>query len=444
LEKYIDYVNSESNEEYLLLDFRTRMNFTKMEIAFAMYTISLHAYRKANLYKRSAYQIYKMLCLFKHYEIYESERAQNYIKRLSEKAIQYLWYANEDLNVLELNKRKKNFGKESIKQEISLQNLLVNSEITRIPILVKELELKFELSKKSKIPKDLKKYYDIHITSPYKINYSIVGRIYQLQLKSIVNYEAYRMLTRELTDLITKYNNGFDDKSVKPQLDALGVTYYKGKVKVINSEINYILNYKNCNDTAKKIFGDYFNFGKTDDAENGTKIEILEKLIAETIYCFIDIVQLSETMDETFLFPYSFMGLIHKNLSFWIRLYETYEINKNKVDFKKKYKCESKIDEYLKKYLDEEWREQLSGYRENQRALSYYYKCLEMHNQGRAYHNMIGTMYYIKDDYNDRSDHFNIAEERHLIVNKEIKKNIDELENFYEDSGLYKVENYFY
>jgi hypothetical protein len=67
-----------------------------------------------------------------------------------------------------------------------------------------------------------------------------------------------------------------------------------------------------------------------------------------------------------------------------------------------------------------------------------------MHNEGRAYHNMIDAMCYVRDDYNDRSDHFNIAEERHLIVNGEIERRINALKDIYKDSKLYKVENYFY
>ena len=373
---------------------------TKRDIAFAMYAISLHAYRKANLHKRSAYQIYKMLCLFKHYEIYKCKESNEYIKQLSKKSLNYLWRANENLGVFELNKRKKDFEKETIKNEdkIPLHYLLVDSEITRIRILVKELGLKSGLT-----PEKLKDYYALRITSPYRINYSIVGRIYRLRLKSIVNYKTYQQL-------LENSGTGGD----------------------MQSEIEFILKKNDCNETAKKIFGKYFGI---------KKIEILENLIAETIYCLIDTAQLLETMDETYLFPHSFLGSIHKNLSFWIRLYETYEIyieEKNQEIGK-----HSQIKEYLRKYLDEEWRETLSGYRENQRALSHYYKSLEMHNEGRAYHNMIDTMCYVKDDYNDRSYHFNIAEERFLILNDKIKDRINEIKGIYKDSELYKIENYF-
>jgi len=448
LNNCIQYLESEK-ENGESLSFEINRLETKKDIALAMFTISAVTYRKASLYKRSAYQIYKMLCLFKDYKIYQYEKSKDYIKQLSEQAIHYLWYANDDLNVLDLNKRKKDFNKNMIEEKIPLQNLLVDSEITKIKILVKEMELKFELNKTIKEPKDLKKYYNMHITSPYKIVYSIGARIYQLRLKSKVNYEAYRMLIPELDNLtkwITEYNDGSGDKFVlRQKLDDMKVLYDKDNDKFIqiNTEIKFILEDNDCNNTTKKLFGDYFYFGRTIDDERHAKIDIFENLIAESIYCLIDIAQLSETMDETYLFPHSFLGLVHEHLSFWIRRYEAYEKYLKGIDFYEKYKCKSNIEEYLKQYLDEEWREQLSGYRENQRALSHYYKCLEMHNEGRAYHNMIDIMCYLKDDFNDRSDHFNIAEERHLIVNGKINKKIKKIKNTYKESKLYKVENYY-
>jgi hypothetical protein len=411
LKIYINCVASESkewNRDAFLKRVKTGKCFTKMEIAFAMYSISSAAYCKINLYKRSSYQIYKMLCLFRHYKIYENEKSKDCIEQLSKKAIHYLWYANDDLNVLELNKRKKDFGKEQIDKSIPLQSLLVDSEITKIRILVKKMELKL-----TKEPKDLKRYYDLRITSPYKVNYSIGGRIALLRLKSKVNYETYKLLLKEAgiqkieTDFILKAN-----------------------------ECEKLLKGGNCNENIKEIFGKYFEI----NGDKVTNIEVFENLIAETIYCLTDIAQLSETMDETYVFTHSFFGSIHKYLSFWIRQYEAYEMYLEKNP---KIAKQSRIDEYLEQYLDEEWREQLSGYRENQRALLHYSKCLEMHSEGRAYHNMIDTMYYVKDDYNDRSDHFNIAEERHIIVNKKIEKEINEIKDIYKDSKLYDTDRYF-
>jgi len=259
------------------------------------------------------------------------------------------------------------------------------------------------------------------------------------------------MLIRDITDLITKYNDGSPNEklALRPRLEKLvdlKKFYDKGKDKYIRIPIplavKYILadadwdNIERCDNIAKDIFDNYFDFNDKWKA----KINIFENLIAESIYCLIDIAQLVETMDETYLFPHSFLGSIHEHLSFWIRLYEAYETYKSENP---DIEAHSHIEEYLEQYLDEEWREQLSGYRGNELALSHYYKCLEMHNEGRAYYNMLDIMCYIKDDFNDRSDHFNIAEERHLIVNDKIKKKINSIKDIYKDSGLYDEKNYF-
>jgi len=412
LDNCIKYLDSEK-ETWKSLSREIEQLKNKKDISFAMYSISSIAYRRAGIYKRSSFQIYKMLCLVKDYKCYNHINLKRHINQLSKQAIHYLWYANEDLNLLELNKRKKDFKKVTTKKKdkIPLQYLLVDNEITRIRVLVKELKLKIDLTYGK-----LKKYYNLYITSPYKINYSIVGRIYRLRLKTKVNYEAYQMLLAN-AEIKNRKDKDFTLKK---------------------KDFDYFIN-KSSERIAKDIFEDFFE-SKDDKAAS---VAIFENIIAESIYSLIDIAQLSETMDETYLFPHSFLGTVHEHLSFWIRQYEEYEKYKNKIDFINEYNCKSNIENYLKQYLDEEWREQLSGYRENQRALLHYYKCLEIHNEGRAYHNMIDTMCYLRDDFNDRSDHFNIAEERHLIVNGKINDKINAIKDIYKGSKLYKVKNYF-
>ena len=426
LKKCIKYVESERNR----LKIDTNKNISKMEIAFAMYAVSVKAYSKANLYKRSAYQISKMLRLFKSYKIY------NNFDKLGPKAIRSLWCAVEELNIFELKKRKKDFDQNTIVNKIPLQTLLVDSEISKIPILIKELELKAD-----KTPKKLKECYDLHITSPYNINYSISSRIYQLRLKSMVNYEAYKMLVSELTKKTKEYNDASDTsvkQKLKIELETFGAFFENDNPIKLPSEIKYILDTKLEKDDNSNSKSEYGNIVKEIFGEE-SKLNILESLIAESIFCLKEIIRLSKTIGETYMFNHSFIGATHDKLSFWVRRYETY-----KNEFYEKYKEESKIDDYLETYNGQEWEEKLSGYYENQQALSHYYKCLETHSEGRAYHNMIDKMCYIKDDYNDRSDHFNIAEERHYILNDRIKPRINkEVRNCYKDSELYKVENYF-
>jgi len=441
------YVNSESNG----LTMNATDSISKMEIAFAMYAVSLKAYSKANMFKRSAYQIQKLLRLFKSYELNKEMNLNpgENIKILGEKAIRSLWQAAGELNVFELNKRRKAFGKETVKDTIPLQYLLVDSEINRIQVLVKQLELKTD-----KTPQKLKEYYGLHIASPYSINYSISARIYQLRLKSIVNYETYKIL----------YDTAVKFKKYKKIIQHSNYKNDKNYVKKHKTSLVllFILQDKDAFEKAKTIFNGYYHFPDNDEqAQIQTMLKVMEKLIAETIFCFKRIISLSKTIDETYLFSHSFMGSVHDKLSDWIIEYEKFRMIKNDIengtnnkliDFfdEKDYKLlketiikHSRIDYYLECYLGKEWKEQLSGYFENQQALSHYYKCLETHSEGSAYHNIIDKMCHINDDYNDRSDHFNIAEERHYIFNDKIEKRINEVKERYKDSGLYKAENYF-
>jgi len=435
IEHIFSYLKSESapkNREPFLRELRNSKNkFSKIEISFTMYAISLHAYRKASLYKRSAYQVYKMLRLFKYYEIYKHKWALDFIKNLSQMTIQFLFHSAEYLNIFELNKRKSDFSKYGINDEIPLQFLLLDSEITKILVLVKDLELRAEKTT-GKLAEKLKEYYKLPIASPNGIIYSVVARIYQLRLKSIINYEAYKMFIKYPIE------NENGNKNLNNELFSIGNL----KEKNIQSEIIFILYSNYSTSKMKEIFGDFFKEDMNDEKETQIKTEILGNLIVETIFCLKEIIRLSNTIGETYLFSHSFMGSMHNKLSYWIRRFETCRKEKN-------------IDEMTIKVFrnnfDEMWYEQLSGHYENQQALLHYYKSLETHKEGRAYHNMIDNMCYIKDDYNDRIDHFHIAEERHDIINNKIhdsiyKKNKDNnkgIKERYGDSKLYALENYY-
>jgi hypothetical protein len=294
--------------------------------------------------------------------------------------------------------------------------------VNKILIIIKELELKIDLEDK----KPICDYFKLQITSPYKVNYSISTRIYSLRLKSIINYETFIK--------IVKINEKEDYKKLNLLND-------KELCEVIKKYIN------NCNyDQLKNTFG-------FDSRNDVNEKEIISELIAESIFCLAEIIRLTKTLGDTLIFNHSFMGSIYEKLSFWMRVYDAYRT----IIISKKNNTENFIYKSLERYFGNEWKEQISDFYSNQQALSHHYKALETHNEGKAYHAMIDNMCFLKDDYNDRSDHFNLAEERyniHIINDnvdilkeelgkKTIEVKIDILKEIKKDSRLYDLNNYF-
>jgi len=380
----------------------TKHDYSKQEIAFLMYALSFQAFRRVSGENRAAYQLYKMLRLLKRYENYNHN--EETLKKLSKNAIGLLWHAADELNDVELNKRKSDFGKKTRNEKPPLRYLLVDSEVSIMAILIQELKLraavdKYDLDKRQgKLIEELKKIYEYHIASQYGIIYSFSARIFQLRLKADINYMTYRNVL------------------------------LSGKIGSARKEVEFILESNHVHG-IKEIFGEYKNSKYKKDETYYVKY-VFAKLVSESIFCLKDLIRLSKTLDETYLFNHSFMGGIHERLSFWIKRYEA---SKEYCEERKRLNNNINGIESIVKQMDESLRyfridanreEQLSSHYETQQALSHYHKCMETHAEGKAYHTMIDNMYFVKDDYSDRSDHFSIAIERHKIINgvKDLRK----------------------
>jgi hypothetical protein len=509
------------NPDFTSFDMSLINELNKVELVLLMYSLSIKFYKTANYHKRAAYQITKILNVFKHClneRLIPSETIKDQdIDILTKNALRSIYLAYDNVNILEINKRKKVFFALSDKSDskIPLQNILVDSEIGRIRILAKELKLKLDHT-----PQKLNVYYSMYITSPYAINYSISARIYRLRLKSILNWRAYEIMKSEslehifnnyyedfhnlgcpfaqqMAELLKKYKKDDNNKIIDSQqeinaikesindacpeenkkklnamLQILKCRLFKTE-KNIYIELMSILSYgdfwKNNKETSSetsKIFKDFFT--QSDSSEN-MNLLLFEKIVADSIFCLNEIVRLCKTAGVSYLFNHSFIGSMYYKMANWTILYESYKTmqrqfktNKNSVDklskafeifeekeikkiisTSKEDSKNSRIDGYLRKFLGNEWEEQLSGYYNNHQALSHYYKSIETHKGGLAYTNLIDNMYYLKGDFNDRINHFNIAVERFIINSGKVNKIINTLENRYKDSTLHHIDNFF-
>jgi hypothetical protein len=373
--------------------------FSKMEIAFAMYALSFHAFHRFGKHKRAVFQVYKMLRLFKNYEFRDCD---DYVEKLSERAIGVLWLAADELNAMELNKTSKDLGKKSVADEKTLKYLLVDSDATVIAVLRNEMRLLLDVMKGKDTKKrvdTLNELRDLDVASSYGLMFSMSARIFQLRLKVDINYETYRILVPE---------DKFDkDGKIKEELDSF-LSGEGGDARIEDFGVE------------RKAAKDFFS-----------------ELVSESVFCLKETVRLSKTLGEAYLFNHFFIGETHRKLSFWTARYEEirHSGEKNKDLLKR-------MRKHLKELLEDGWEEQLSSQYERKLALEHYHRCLEMHTEGKAYHTMIEGMCFVKDDYNDRSDHFSIAVERYKIENKLVEKHIEKLRRGWDEYWWYKAENY--
>jgi hypothetical protein len=435
----------------------THNPLNNIELALFLYSLSIKFYKKANMYKQSALQITKIFNCFKFcikpsIDIHREKIlgfAEKHLKDITSRAIEYLYMANDVLDIFEILKRKDDIDKNA---KVHLKYIQVDSEISKILVLQKELDLYLSFKDKELANPDiLRNLYANYIVSPYCINYSVSARVHQLYLKTKLNLETYRIMKADI-----KSNS--DD----PYFNILSI------LLASNNDWKHSETYKIFNNDDKIKKSEMFN------GEEKPFFVLLEMLIADTIFCFTEMLRLIKTSNDSYIFNHRFFAEIHRKLANRTNLYQAFnhfkfyicDNNANcNLDSKKAVKkaieahnlssdkindiCiylnkNMKIDNYLKRLLGADFREQMSSHYYNQKAFLHYQKSIETHSGGRAYFNLLEQMYFIKGDYDDVTSHFNVAEERFMINNTErYNKKLGDLKEINKKSSLYKSDYYF-
>jgi len=415
------FLNSCALEENLL---------NNVELALFLYSLSMKFYEKANLYKQSAFQITKILtcfkfCLKRRIKMYNNEirdfckKDKDNLKYITNKAIEFLHMANDGLDEFEVLKRKEDFGRKA-----ELQYIQVDSEIIRINVVEKEVELYLSIDNSEPANKNtLKELYGNYIISSYHINYSVPARVRQLSLKAKLNRETY--------NIIKKYDYKWEASKI---------------FEIFSDDANMIKKFD-------KISEEYKPFA------------LLEMLVADSIFCYTKILRLIQTSNDSYIFNHSFFAEIYRRLADWTEIYEVFKhirvgeddneqfkeakkrmnISPNiQNNLKKYFSTHAKIDNYLADLLGEDFKEQLSIRYYRQMAFLHYQRLKETHTGGSAYFNLLEQMYFIRGDYDDIVSHFYVAGER-FMINKTncYEDNVKKLKEMNEKSSLYKSENYF-
>ena len=100
------------------------------------------------------------------------------------------------------------------------------------------------------------------------------------------------------------------------------------------------------------------------------------------------------------------------------------------------------MENYLKRKAGNSNKERLTWHYNAELAILNYNKAIEMHTEGRAYKEMMSTLYFLDDDLNNDILQQQLAIERYLINSGNIDKRINQMREKLAPSRIFKIENY--
>jgi hypothetical protein len=131
---------------------------------------------------------------------------------------------------------------------------------------------------------------------------------------------------------------------------------------------------------------------------------------------------------------------------FWIRVKKIREtksyLNHLIKLFNSEENINTSINKDLGKLIGKDNLHHISKLHQCGKAKKEYYSAIETHTEGGAYMNMISQMYFLNDDFNDKSFHFSVASERYRINTGYIKKQIERHKILMKKSGVFQHNNY--
>ena len=207
-------------------------------------------------------------------------------------------------------------------------------------------------------------------------------------------------------------------------------------------------------------------------------MEVLYYLVNDTLFCLNKITELIAPLFSTTLYSNAYIGLIYEKIFNWSHLWitlreisEYLEIqDKDKYIEKFKERYPPKNDEYyvrLVKWFDSFGDLQLNIYRNDNNkdknndfhaheinfltgsyltgnAIDFFNRAVEMHTSGKAYKEMMPTLFFLEDDLNNDSNYLNLAIERFLLNHGYVQKKMENLKKYsFAKSSLLRSDNYY-
>ena len=405
-------------------------------------------------------------------DVKDSTSLKDINRHLTKKALSKIYEHYEYINIAEIQTLKSIYDMEVYK-DLPLNKLSLFPDIEEFLHISYSIDLTIESSEKDKVKFDLiKKHYNSTQTGRFKQISTLSQNISNLRFKALLNRELLGLLdfNKNVDSLLFDERNGLID-------------FYKW--------FNRFFKEENPNDWDI----DQFMHTRTAvDDEDFKKKEILEFLIADSMFCLSKCITLITPIKNSTLFTNSFIAQLYRDLFFWNQLFESVYniylgakqdetealqtiINKsqrhvgsfkeNKENNESNDNSKNELFNYyqecvntiltltvneeelaenfmerIKRAIGEDYHKHLISNYIAGNALKYYKRTLEIHTEGNEYKDMISNLHFLDDDLNNDTCQFYLGIERYKINSGHISELINAFEHLQNESRIYNSDNY--
>jgi hypothetical protein len=462
--------------------FYSHVSFEQLGLFF--YLVSSYYFLRAKKYKHSAFQVHKIFYIIHDIVFYTSfcsltrEKVKEIIEnratvignsleqgkilhRLYRRAMRAYFGAYENVHNIQIEKYKEFLNEQiylndDIRDRVSLKKLSVDIDSDPLTFLYEKLKL-YSKCKNVLYRKEVKKVFEKNLVSPYLLENSMFNRAIRLRFKSYLNYEI-------ISEKLHEHFCPFETFEPKGYLNAL-------KEIIQNAEIS---------------------------ASESISIDQFEFLITDTLYCLAEIIEIYNTFGQENIFNHSFIAHVHDDMLFWLTVYRHYvflleniaiyadignmDLVKRRDPWKRlvdplnnlsnnlstnKHTVNMSVQTELTKIIEtfkgtkNDYKDRVKNVKSiihdslrkdsincldpvyhGEQAILHYYTALDMHSQGKVYHQLIDRLYYLNDDFNDSFYQFRLAQERLRVNIGWIQKRRMQVSNFLKYTIIYDQENY--
>lgn len=164
-------------------------------------------------------------------------------------------------------------------------------------------------------------------------------------------------------------------------------------------------------------------------------------ITANSIFCLTQVIKIINLSGVSYMLSNSYLADFHRRLSVWLKHYSLCR-ELDEFIFQSKDEPSAKIDMLLTDLIGTSLLRTLAPTSQAQLALQFYYKAIQVHNEGVAYKEQVKSLIYLEDDFNDNLYHYCAAIERQQINSGRIRHYVTELNKEIRRSQLLELNKY--